>query len=236
MKPRVKKASARTPDGGEIELYQHDRDFTIRVNGRDLMLSRHHASELELARLGCAHLVGRKTPPSILIGGLGMGYTLRQTLDMLGPGAEVVVAELLAAVIQWNRVFLGELNGWPLADERVDLRAGDIVELIAASRDRFDAILLDIDNGPSAMTDAGNSRLYDYEGILACRRALRKKGCLAVWSAVPSPEFEGLLMHCSFHVRRFRVPAHAGSRSDSRIVWVASQTRSVLPLVAGGKP
>jgi spermidine synthase len=195
-------------------LYQHDRDFTITINGEDLMLSRHHESELELARLGCAHLAGRKAP-SILIGGLGMGYTLRQAL--------------------WNRQHLGVLNGQPLADQRVDLKIIDIVELISGSKSRFDAILLDVDNGPSAMSDAGNSRLYGYEGISACRGALRKKGCLAVWSVVPSKEFEQLLMDCGFDSRRYRVPAYKGSKSQSRFVWVASEDRSILP-PGGGEP
>jgi spermidine synthase len=234
MKPRVKIASARTPDGAEILLYQHDRDFLIELDGEDLMLSRHHESELELARLGCAHLAGRKAP-CILIGGLGMGYTLRQALDMLSPDAEVVVGELLDAVVEWNREFLGDLNGRPLADERVELKTGNIVELISGSKSRFDAILLDIDNGPSAMTHSGNRRLYDYAGIMTCRRALRNKGCLAVWSAGPSKAYEQLLMHCGFHVRRYRVPAYKGSKSLSRFVWVASEAKSILP-PGGGEP
>ncbi len=166
-------------------LYQHGRDFSIMINGQDLMHSRQHESELELARLGCAHLAGRKAP-RILIGGLGMGYTLRQALDMVSPRARVVVGELVGAVVEWNRKFLGELNGRPLGDERVDLQTGDVVELISRSRRRFDAILLDIDNGPNGMTDSGNRRLYGREGILACRRALRDQGCLALWSAEPS--------------------------------------------------
>lgn len=211
-----------------MELYQHDRDFLIKVNGEDLMLSRHHESELELARLGCAHLAGRKAE-SILVGGLGMGYTLSQALDMLSPQAQVVVGELMDALVEWNHEFLGVLNGQPLADERVDLKTGDIVKLITGSKSRFDAILLDIDNGPGALTYSGNSRLYGYEGIYACRRALCKQGCLAVWSAAPSKEFEQLLMDCGFHVRRFRVPAYKGSKSQSRFVWVASEDESILP-------
>lgn len=221
MKQIVRIASARTSDGSEMVLYQHGRDFSIKINGQDLMHSRQHESELELARLGCAHLVGRKAP-SILVGGLGMGYTLRQTLDMLNPHAQVVVCELLGAVVEWNREFLGELNGQPLRDERVDVKTGDIVDLISCSKSRFDAILLDIDNGPDALTDSGNRRLYGREGIGACRRALREHGCLAVWSAGPSREFERLLMSCSFHVRRFPVSAYKGSKSRSRFVWVAS--------------
>ena len=141
-----------------MELYQHDRDFSIMLNGQDLMHSRQHESELELARLGCAHLAGSKVP-SILIGGLGLGYTLRQVLDMLSPHAQVVVSELLSAVVEWNREFLGELNGQSLEDERVDIKTGDIVELISRSRSRFDAILLDIDNGPSEMNNSGNRHI-----------------------------------------------------------------------------
>jgi len=209
-------------------LYQHDRDFSITVNNEDLMHSRRHESELELARLGCAHLAGSKAP-CILIGGLGMGYTLRQALDLLSSDAEVVVGELLDAVVDWNREFLGGLNGQPLTDERVALKTGDIVKLISDSRNSFDAILLDIDNGPSAMTDAGNRHLYGYEGILACRLALRQRGCLAVWSAGPCKDFEQLLMSCGFHARRFRVPAYKGSRSESHFVVVASENKSILP-------
>jgi spermidine synthase len=220
-----------------MELYQHDRDFSIKINGQDLMHSRQHESELELARLGCTHLAGSKAP-SILIGGLGLGYTLRQVLDMLSPHARVVVCELLNAVVEWNREFLGELNGQPLGDERVDIKTGDIVEFISRSKSRFDAILLDIDNGPSAMTNSGNHRLYGYDGIQACRHALREQGCLAVWTAEPNKKFEQLLMRCSFHVRRYRVPAYKGSKgskSQSRFVWVASEDKIILP-PGGGEP
>jgi spermidine synthase len=215
-------------------LFQHGRDFSITINGQDLMLSRQHESELELARLGCAHLADRKAA-SILIGGLGMGYTLRQALDMLSPDARVVVDELLDAVVEWNREFFGELNGHPLGDKRVDLMTGDIVELILRSRSKFDAILLDVDNGPNAMTDTGNRRLYSREGIQACHQALRMQGCLTVWSAEPSKKFERLLMNCGFQVRRFRVPAYRGSKSLSRFVWVASEDKKILPR-GGGEP
>ncbi len=235
MKPSVRLATAKTPDGGEMELYKHDRDFVIKINGQDLMSSRQHESELELARLGCAHLTDSKAP-SVLIGGLGLGYTLRQVLDMLNPHAKVVVSELLGAVVEWNREFLGELNGQSLEDERVDIKTGDIVALISRSRGKFDAILLDIDNGPSAMTSSANSRLYSYEGIMACRHALREHGCLAVWSAEPSKKFERLLVGgCGFHVRRFRVPTYKGSKSQSHFVWVASEDKSILP-PGGGEP
>ncbi len=234
MKPTVRIAAVRTPDGGEMELYQHDRDFSIKINGQELMNSRQHESELELARLGCAHLAGSKTP-SILIGGLGLGYTLRQVLDMLSPHAKVVVGELLSAVVEWNREFLGELNGQLLEDERVDIQTGDIVELISRSKDRFDTILLDIDNGPGALSNLRNRRLYGYEGIRACRYALCEQGFLAVWSVDPSKKYERLLMSGGFHVRRFRVPVYKGSKSQSHFVWIASKDKSILP-PGGGEP
>lgn len=234
MKPRIQLASAPTPDGGEISLHRHDRDFSIRINGQELMHSRRHESERELARLGCAHLAGRRTP-RILIGGLGMGYTLRAALEQLGGQARVVVAELLGAVVDWNRDFLGELNGHPLRDKRVEVVVGDVVEWIRRSKGRFDAILLDIDNGPSAMTDARNRRLYDRRGICACHNALRKHGCLAIWSAEPNKKFERLLMYCHFQVRRYRVPAYPGAKAPSRFVWVASEDVNALP-PGGGEP
>ena len=217
-----------------MELYQHDRDFVIKVNGEDLMLSRQHESELELARLGCADLANRRDQ-RVLIGGLGLGYTLRQTLDMMNPAGVVVVGELMSAVVDWNREYLGELNAHPLRDERVHLKVGDVVPVIAAAHHEFDAILLDVDNGPTAMSDLGNSRLYGPEGIKACRRALRRKGCLAIWSAEPSKKFEQVLMSCDRHVRRYRVPAYEGAKSQGRFVWVASELESMLP-EGGGEP
>jgi spermidine synthase len=234
MKPQIKLATAQTPDGGEMVLYQHDRDFLIKINGRELMNSRQHESEQELARLGCAHLSGRKTP-HILIGGLGMGYTLRQALDMLGPNANVVVSELLTAVVNWNREYLGGLNGQPLEDQRAELITGDIFQLILQSTGKFDAILLDVDNGPSAMTDSSNQRLYSLAGIQACRYALRKQGSLALWSAEPSKDFEQLLMSCGFHVRRYRVKAYQGSNSKKFFIWVAAEDETILP-PGGGEP
>ena len=234
MKPQIKLATAKTPDGGEMELFQHDRDFLIKVNGQGLMNSRRHESELELARLGCAHLSNSESP-RVLIGGLGMGYTLRQTLDMLGPSATVVVSELLSAVADWNRTYLKEINGQPLDDRRTQLIIGDIFPLIAQSSSRFDAILLDVDNGPSAITDSGNQRLYGPAGIQACRRALRKSGSLAIWSSEPSKVFEQLLMNCGFHVRRYKGKAHKDGNSKPLYIWVAMEDEANLP-PGGGEP
>jgi len=228
MKPTIKLASTRTPDGGEMILYQHDGDFSIKINGHELMNSRQHESEMELARLGCAHLSGH-TAPSVLIGGLGMGYTLRQTLDMLGPDATITVSELLPTVVEWNRDLMGQLNDHPLEDKRTKVVTGDIYQLLTRSGNKFDAILLDIDNGPSAIVDSGNQRLYTPAGIQACRRALRKDGCLAIWSGVPSKAFEQTLMNCGFHVRKYKLRAYSGSRRNSLYVWIASEDKSMLP-------
>ena len=217
-----------------MELFQHDRDFLIKVNGQGLMNSRRHESELELARLGCAHLSTHESP-RVLIGGLGMGYTLRQTLDMLGPGASVVVSELLSAVADWNREYLKELNSQPLDDKRTRLIIGDIIPLIAQSSGQFDAILLDVDNGPSAVTDSGNQRLYSQSGIQACRRALRKSGSLAIWSSEPSKTFEQILMKCGFHVRRYKGKAHKDGNSKPLYIWVAAEDETILP-PGGGEP
>ncbi len=234
MKPQIKLATTQTPDGGEMGLYQHDQDFAIKVNGQQLMSSRQHESELALARLGCAHLAEREEP-RVLIGGLGMGYTLRQTLEMLGVDGKVVVSELLPDVVEWNGTYLKELNGKSLKDERTEIKIGDINPLLAKSVNSFDAILLDIDNGPGAVTDSGNEQLYTRSGIKNCRRALREKGCLAIWSAEPSKEFEQLLMSCGFHVRRYKVPAYSGTQRNSRFVWIATENAKLLP-PGGGEP
>ena len=220
MKPTIRIVHARTPDGQEMVLFQHDRDFGIRLGGQELMNSRRHESEQELARLGCLHLAGQESA-RVLVGGLGLGYTLRQALDVLGPRATVVVSELMPAVVEWNRVFLGALAGHPLQDRRVELRMGDVVDLIRGSARAFDAILLDIDNGPDAMTTSGNGRLYGREGIAACCGALKERGCLAVWSAQPDKGYERNLMRAGMQVRLHRVPGHPGSKSASLFVWVA---------------
>lgn len=227
-------AVAQTPDGGEMQLWKHDRDFSITVNGLELMNSRQHESELELARLGCAAFTSHPAP-KVLIGGLGLGYTLRQTLDMLGPHAKITVSELMDAVVEWNEQTLGILNDGPLSDQRVDLKRGSVLTLISRSTNRFDAILLDIDNGPGALTDSENQRLYGRAGMEACREALRERGCLAVWSVDSSKPFEQTLVQCGFHVRRYRASAYKGSKSQNRFIFVACLDKQCLP-EGGGEP
>ncbi len=231
MKPTLQIATTRTPDGEVLALYRHDADYSIKVERQELMTSRAHESELELARLGCQRLLSQQTP-TVLIGGLGMGFTLRQTLDLLQPGATVVVSELIPDVVTWNRDFLGELNGHPLRDPRVVLKIGDVMELIRKSEQAFDAILLDVDNGPEALTSAGNDRLYSREGIAACMRALHAKGCLSVWSGAIDNAFERRLRQADLFFRRFHVPAYKGGKARSRCVWVIARNPRSLPPVA----
>ena len=225
LKTRIQLATTHAPDGSLLALYQHGSDFIITVDRQDLMVSRAHESERELARIGCAHVAGHRRP-TVLIGGLGMGYTLRQTLDMLGSRATVVVAELLPAIVQWNHDHLGALTNHPLRDHRVVLKVDDVATVIRQSPGVFDAILLDIDNGPHAITDVRNDQVYSPAGIQACVNALRAGGCLAVWSAFFDAPFERRLRQEHLHVRSFRVPAHRGSGSCHCCIWVASRDRS----------
>lgn len=228
MKPTLQIASARTPDGEELTLFKHDADYSIKVNRQELMTSRAHESELELARLGCARIAARPNPV-VLIGGLGMGYTLRQALDLLQPAASVVVSELIADVVAWNREHLGELNGHPLRDPRVVLKMGDVQRLIQQSEHAFDAIMLDVDNGPEALTSAGNDHLYSREGLQACMRAVHAKGCLSIWSGSIDNAFERRLRQENLAYRRFHVAAYKGAKARSRCIWVISRDVRSLP-------
>jgi spermidine synthase len=228
MKPTVRIAEAHAPDGTELALYNHDGDFLIRAGRGDLMTSRESWSELELARLGCARLVNAREP-TVLIGGLGMGFTLAEALRLLGENATVVVAELMPEVIAWNRDHFGALNGNPLDDSRVVVHQGDVAELIRNSPAAFDAIMLDIDNGPEALTTSANSSLYGDAGIKACFAAMPRRGCLAVWSASICPPYERKLRDHGLFVRRYRVPAREGAKSLTRCIVVASQDRRSVP-------
>ena len=228
MKPTLQIAATKTPDGEVLALYQHDADFSIRVGNQELMTSRAHESELELARLGCARIAERPNPV-VLVGGLGMGYTLRQTLDLLQPDASVVVGELIADVVMWNREYLGELNNHPLRDRRVTVKLGDVTGLIQQSEHAFDAVMLDVDNGPEALTSAGNDRLYSREGLQACMHAVHAKGCLSIWSGSIDNAFEKRLRQENLAYRRFHVAAYKGAKARSRCIWVISRDVRSLP-------
>lgn len=188
-----------TPDGKTISLDEHDGSYTIRVDGATLMSTRQHGSEEKLAELACAHLKGKRRA-RVLIGGLGFGYTLKAALSALAPDASVVVAELLAAVIAWNRNPSFPLAADALADRRVTLLQQDVVETIRQERNGFDSILLDIDNGPASLTRDGNGHLYCDAGLRLARMALRPAGCLAFWAAAPDAAFEKLMTRAGFAV------------------------------------
>lgn len=197
---------ARTPDNTDLTLHKAGGDFHILANGRKLMSSDMHGSEEALATLGCVR--ARLLPaPIVLVGGLGMGFTLRAALDVLPKGATVVTAELLAAVVAWNRTTLGALAGHPLDDPRAVVTEGDIAALLARSEGRFDAILLDVDNGPRAFTQNANTSLYSDAGLAAAHAALHTDGVLAVWSAWDDRKFEHRLRHAGFRVNVRHVPA-----------------------------
>ena len=206
--------------GGELRLMQRGAEFSIMAGAIELMNSRLSGSEQALAALACDRLADRPAP-HILIGGLGMGFTLRAALAELGPGGRVTVAELVPAVIAWARGPMTEIFKDSLDDPRLDLRTVDVADLIGAGRALYDAILLDVDNGPEGLTRKANDALYDRDGLAAARRALRPGGVLAVWSSAPHPRFTPRLRHAGFTVEEHRVRATGGKRGARHVVWVA---------------
>jgi spermidine synthase len=207
-------------NGGELRLYRRGDEFSIKIVGRgELMNSRVHGSEDALAEHACARLVDGITP-RLLIGGLGMGFTLAAALRQVGDQAQVVVAELVPAVVAWNRGPLGEAAGHPLEDPRASVREGDVARIIMAEQEEYDAILLDVDNGPEALTRKENDWLYGMSGLNAAYAALRPQGVLAVWSAGVDPDFVQRLQKVGFEVDEVRVRAH-GSKGARHIIWFA---------------
>ena len=217
MKPWETLAVARTPDGSELTLRRHDGDYVIRADGYDLMVSRMHGSEQDLARLTC-----RSLPPGaeVLVGGLGMGYTLRAVLDLLPTDGIATVAELLPEIVEWNRGPLGDLAGRPLDDARTRIEVGDVGRLIRGARGRFDAILLDVDNGPDAFTQRANSSLYAPGGLDAAWHAMKPRGAFAVWSTGPVVAFETKLRRAGFEPEAHRVSARGVHRGPMHAVYI----------------
>jgi len=195
LKPTETLATATAPDGSRLELQRHDGNYVIHADGYDLMTSYSHGSEDAMMSLACPR---PQADACILIGGLGMGYTLAATLNLLPPGGSVVVSELVPEVVEWNRGPLGPLAGRPLDDPRTELVVGDVTDVIRESESRFDAVLLDVDNGPDSFTLARNSRLYTPPGLAAASRSLRPRGALAIWSAGTEGAFERTLRAAGF--------------------------------------
>ena len=221
MIPWVHLDTATVPGGGgELRLMRRGDEFSIMAGAVALMNSRMSSSEAALAELACDRLRGRRNC-RMLIGGYGMGFTLRAALAGLGADARILVAELVPAVMEWARGPMAEMTADCLSDPRVSIREADVGGLIASARASFDAILLDVDNGPDGFSRSANNRLYDLRGLEAARNALRPKGLLAIWSAAPDREFANRLGRAGFAVDEIRARANKG-RGGRHVIWAAT--------------
>lgn len=218
MIPRELIGSALVPDGGELRLFRRGGDYMIVLGGNELMSSRLSGSEEALAVMTCERL--GKGAPRLLIGGYGMGFTLRAALARLAADAQVTVAELVPEVIAWARGPMAALTAGCLDDPRVQLIHGDVAAAIGAARGRYDAILLDVDNGPDGLTRAANDQLYSAAGLAAAKGALTPGGVLAIWSAAPDAAFSRRLKACGFSVDEVVVRARHG-KGARHVIWFA---------------
>jgi spermidine synthase len=223
VKPFELLGQAQAPDGTALKLVRRDDEYLILADGKPLMSSRMHASEDALAVAACRHVQTLKHP-HVLIGGLGMGFTLRIALQILPPQASVVVAELVPAVVEWNRGPLGALAAHPLNDKRVRVETNDVAATLRPNAEQFDTVLLDVDNGPAAFTVSNNAVLYDDAGIANAFRALRPNGVLAVWSPREDKNFERRLRSAGFAVKLERVNARAKSGGARHTIYLAHKT------------
>lgn len=215
--------SAKAPgNGGELRLYRRDSEFSIKVDNSELMNSRVHGSEDALAELASERIKGCQRP-RVLIGGLGMGFTLAAALHGLGPEGRVVVAELVPKVVEWNRGPLADLAGNPLQDDRVMVREVDVAQIMREERQAYDAILLDVDNGPEGLTKESNDLLYGLNGLNAAFAALRPGGVLAVWSAGPDNAFTQRLRKVGFKADEIRVRARGARGGAWHTIWIADR-------------
>jgi spermidine synthase len=213
-------------DDGEMRLYQRGAEYSIRVGAYELMNNRVHGSEDALASIVCERLRERihdLSQTRLLIGGLGMGFTLAGVLKEAGPRTEIVVAELVPAVVSWNRGPLGAYAGDPLTDPRVTVRETDVGRIIRTEPGAYDAILLDVDNGPAALTSRTNNRLYSPPGLRAAFAALRPGGILAVWSAGPDPAFTKRLQQAGFTVEQVNVRGRGQAGGSRFLIWLAAR-------------
>jgi spermidine synthase len=222
MKPWELLGDSHTPDGTRLTLMKRDREHVIFADGNILMSSRMHGSEEALATLACAHLK-KASSPRVLVGGLGLGYTLRATLDELPAHATVVIAELVPGVVEWNRGPLGPLANHPLDDPRVTVAVGDVAVTMRMDKEGFDAILLDVDNGPDAFTSTLNTGLYANHGVAQAYAALKPGGVLAVWSAWEDKKFEQRMRWAGFKLSMHRVRARLKQGGPRHTIFVGAK-------------
>jgi len=223
MIPWLQIDTARVPGAdAELRLMRRGAEFSMMLGQNELMNSRLSGSEEALATLACRRIEAVKRP-NLLIGGLGMGFTLRAALAVLGPDARITVAELVPAVIAWARGPMASIFAESLDDPRASILSGDVIEVIQSHASAFDAILLDVDNGPEGLIRKANDALYNPKGLKAVRRALRPGGVLAVWSSGPHPLFSKRLGDAGFAVDEVAVRATTKRRGARHIIWFATK-------------
>jgi spermidine synthase len=221
MKPWITVGEAVSPDGTRLELVEHDGEYIIRADDLPLMSTRMHYSEVELARLVCEKL---KSGAKLMIGGLGLGYTLRSALDLLPKDGTVVQVELVPEVIEWNKGPLAPFANHPLDDKRTILEQADVTKVIRGARNEYDSIMLDIDNGPSPLVNEKNAWLYTDQGLLAIRSALKNGGKVAIWSADDEPRFVARMKRNGFRTQKHMIQTHKGKGGIRHVIFTGRKT------------
>ena len=205
-----------SPDGTRLELVEHDGEYIIKADDLPLMSTRMHFSEMELARLVCTKL---KSNAKVMIGGLGLGYTLRSALDLIPKDGVVVQVELVPEVIEWNKGPLGPFNNHPLKDTRTEIVQDDISKVIRQSQNNYDSIILDVDNGPSPLINERNAWLYTNQGLQSIRKALKNQGQVAIWSANDDPKFISHMKRNGFLAEKHYIQAHKGKGGIRHVIF-----------------
>lgn len=221
MKARTKLAESTTPEGLAMALYEHDGAYSISFQGQELMHSKASASELLLGKMGVERL-RKQSKARVMIGGLGLGFTLRSVLDCVGAETEIDVVELVPKVVEWNREYLRDLNGSLLNDPRVNIIEADAVKTIfGGTSHSYDAMILDVDNGPSGMVKASNNSLYSHKGLRAVRKLLKAGGRAAFWSAGTDPHFKARMEAVGYRVGVIPAKVHERAKRAAYVIYVA---------------
>ena len=221
MKPWITVGEALSPDGTRLKLVEHDGEYIIRADDLPLMSTRMHFSEIELARLVCNKL---RSGAKVMIGGLGLGYTLRAALDLLPKDGTAVQVELVPEVVEWNKGPLAPFAGNPLDDKRSELVQGDVAKAIRGGRNEYDSIMLDVDNGPSPLVNERNAWLYTDHGLQAIRGALKNGGRVAIWSADDEPRFISRMKRNGFRAEKHHIQAHKGKGGIRHVIFTGRKT------------